>query len=155
MVNGKKGGEGMSVTTINFAKGISPLSDTQSAIAHSLKQTDATSETGRIKMMNFLELMHPQATDNSVASKAAPIKTLFDHGHSNRNKMVIYDDDPRVEAVMKAALDRHNGKLRDHEEFLKKTEEKQQQQNEIASRHSNMKKHEIEKHREEMRQVLE
>jgi hypothetical protein len=28
------------------------------------------------------------------------VKSLFDHGFDVRNKLVIYDDDPRIEAVM-------------------------------------------------------
>lgn len=106
-------------------------------------------------MMNFLELMQPQTDIITPQGSKAPIKTLFDHGYNIRNKMVIYDDDPRVEAVMKAALDRHQGRLKDHEEFLKKTEEKQQYLNDVASRHSELKKHQHEKHREEMRQMLD
>jgi hypothetical protein len=34
--------------------------------------------------------------------------------------MVIYDDDPRIEAVMKAALDRHQQKVKGEETFLKR-----------------------------------
>jgi hypothetical protein len=125
---------GMSQTANHFHKsvinGISPLSETLSGTTASLRQTDVSSETGRIKMMNFLELLHPTAADIPTPNGTkAPIKTLFDHGHNIRNKMVIYDDDPRVEIVMKAALDRHHGKLKDHEEFLKKTEDIQQELN--------------------------
>jgi hypothetical protein len=32
----------------------------------------------------------------SDGGKKMTVKTLFDHGHDNRNKMVIYDDDPRI-----------------------------------------------------------
>lgn len=58
--------------------------------------------------------------DYAAASPLVPIngaakvtvKTMFDHGHTKRNKMVIYDDDPRIEAVMKAALDRHHDTIK-------------------------------------------
>jgi len=49
----------------------------------------------------------------------APVKTLFDHGHNKRNRLVIYDDDPRKEVVMKAALDRHQDSLKNHDQFIK------------------------------------
>ena len=62
---------------------------------------------GRIKMMNFLEMM--QGPNREGGSPKGPVKTMFDHGnHDRRNKMVIYDDEPRIEAVMKAALNRQN-----------------------------------------------
>jgi hypothetical protein len=66
-------------------------------------------------MMNFLETMQVKSDDNTPLTVKAgpPLKTLYDHGqHNKRNKMVIYDDDPRIEAVMKAALDRHDKKLK-------------------------------------------
>jgi muramoyltetrapeptide carboxypeptidase LdcA involved in peptidoglycan recycling len=66
---------------------------------------NATVGDGRINMSTFLENMHPDK--NNLIDTKAPVKTLFDHGHTQRNKMVIYDDDPRIEAVMKQALDRH------------------------------------------------
>jgi hypothetical protein len=119
-----------------------------------VRQPDAASEKGRIKMMSFLETMQAPAGGKPISGNTlpkAPLKTLYDHGHHVRNKMVIYDDDPRIEAVMKQALERHDKKLRDHEEFIKKTREKQLEINETASRHSELKKHEVEKHREEMR----
>jgi hypothetical protein len=108
-------------------------------------------------MMNFLESMQAPAADATPVSSTVkvPLKTLYDHGHNVRNKMVIYDDDPRIEAVMKQALDRHGNQLKEHEDFIKKTREKQLEINETASRHSELKKHEVEKHRDEMRQVLE
>lgn len=82
-------------------------------------------------MMNFLESMSPPPAFGDAtpltgrATLKAPLKTLYDHGHNIRNKMVIYDDDPRIEAVMKAALDRHDKKVKEHEEFIVKTKEKQ------------------------------
>ena len=108
-------------------------------------------------MMNFLETMQSpkvlgETTPLSGATK--PLKTLYDHGHDVRNKMVIYDDDPRIEAVMKAALVRHEKKLKEHDDFITKTKEKQVELNEVASRHSELKKHEIEKHRDEVKQEL-
>lgn len=54
------------------------------------------------------------------------VKTLFDHGTNNRNRMLIYDDDPRIEAVMQQAQSRHEQSLKSHEEFLKQTHMKQQ-----------------------------
>jgi hypothetical protein len=118
-------------TSANFNKNpfhISPLSigDAMS-ISNSMRQ-DAGSEHGRIKMSNFLEMMQAPNPDALAATglntTKAPVKTLFDHGHNKRNKMVIYDDDPRIEAVMKAALDRHQMSLKDHEEFIKKTKDR-------------------------------
>jgi len=71
-------------------------------------------DRGRIIMSNF---MQQQQDNSSIASplggggfsseKKQHVKTLFDHGHNKRNRLVIYDDDPRIEAVMKAALDSH------------------------------------------------
>jgi hypothetical protein len=58
-------------------------------------------------------------------SNKMTVKTLFDHGSNNRNRMVIYDDDPRIEAVMKQAKSRHEQSLKSHEDFLKQTHIKQ------------------------------
>lgn len=59
--------------------------------------------------------MHNYKEISAAAGGASPpgshkkvtVKTLFDHGFDVRNKLVIYDDDPRIEAVMAQALDRH------------------------------------------------
>lgn len=83
------------------------------------------------------------------------VKTLFDHGHTNRNKLVIYDDEPVIEAVMKQAQDRHKGNLKEHEEFLKYTHKKQQEIIEVASRHSDLRKNGLNQQKEEMKVVLE
>ena len=57
------------------------------------------------------------------------VKTMFDHGqHPNHvNRMVIPDNDPRVGAVMKAALSRHQESLKAHEDFIKKTHDLQKE----------------------------
>jgi len=122
-----------------------------------LSTTRQSEKKGRIQMMNFLETMQVKSGDNTPSVKAGPpLKTLYDHGqHNHRNKMVIYDDDPRIEAVMKAALDRHDKKLKEHEDFILKTKERQVELNEVASRHSELKKHEVEKHRDHVRKELE
>lgn len=74
---------------------------------------------GRIKMMNFLEMMQGPTIEAGIPVTKSPVKTMFDHGlHNKRNKMIIYDDEPRIEAVMKAALDRHENKMKDHEDFI-------------------------------------
>jgi hypothetical protein len=79
-------------------------------------------ERGRIIMSNFMQQQQDNTSVNSPlgGSEKKHVKTLFDHGHNKRNKMVIYDDDPRIEAVMKAALDRHQQKVKGEETFLKR-----------------------------------
>jgi len=131
------------------------------AASNSSKHIDGDSEKGRIKMMNFLETMQPPPVFGDAtpltgrATLKAPLRTLYDHGHNNRNKMVIYDDEPRIEAVMKAALDRHDKKVKEHEQFIVKTKEKQLELNDVASRHSELKKHEVENHRDQVNYELQ
>ncbi len=60
-----------------------------------------------------------QKDPNAPNSNKITVKTLFDHGHNERNKLLIYDDDPRIAAVMEQAQYRHDQSLKDHEEFLK------------------------------------
>jgi hypothetical protein len=64
--------------------------------------------------------MHPESTPalSQRNNKVTTVKTLFDHGHHKRSTMVIYDDDPRIEKVMKDALHRHQDKLKNQEDFL-------------------------------------
>jgi hypothetical protein len=52
------------------------------------------------------------------------VKTLFDHGSYNRNKLVIYDDDPRIEAVMANAHARHEAKVHEYGVELKQAQER-------------------------------
>ena len=72
-------------------------------------------------MFNFPSLQQDTTAAPPGSTRKVTVKTLFDHGHTNRNRLVIYDDDPRIEVVMKAALDRHQDSLKVHEDFLKKT----------------------------------
>lgn len=62
-----------------------------------------------------------QKDPSAPNSNKITVKTLFDHGHNDRNKLLIYDDDPRIAAVMEQAQYRHDQSLKDHEEFLKQT----------------------------------
>jgi hypothetical protein len=55
-------------------------------------------DTGKIKMLNCVH-KDPSATNTNKIT----VKTLFDHGHNERNKLLIYDDDPRITAVMEQA----------------------------------------------------
>ena len=104
-------------TTTNFnatRSTVSPLTDHLSATltARNPGLLDDTSVpsgdvSGRnIKMLNYLQKDSAQAAPGS--QKKVTVKTLFDHGFDVRNKLVIYDDDPRVEAVMAQALERHH-----------------------------------------------
>lgn len=86
-------------------------------------------------MLSFLEHLSPSAannasTQNDTDSKA-PLRTFFDHGHTQRNKMIIYDDDPRIQAVMKAAHDRHKDNMQDYESYIKHAEDKHRELNEV------------------------
>ena len=96
------GSSQFSQTGSHFHK-ISPLNDNLTATIPLF--SNEKHEDGRINMQTFLETMQPDK--NALIESKAPVKTFFDHGYNKRNKMVIYDDDPRIEAVMKQALDRH------------------------------------------------
>lgn len=62
-------------------------------------------------MTNFKEAPKDQKTNLGGSTTQVTVKTLFDHGSHNRNKLVIYDDDPRIEAVMAQAHVRHEAKI--------------------------------------------
>ena len=94
-------------TTFNATRStVSPLTDQLSATMTARNpgllddiNVPSGDVTGRgIKMFNFQKDSSPAA--GSGTHKKTTVKTLFDHGFDVRNKMVIYDDDPRIEAVM-------------------------------------------------------
>ena len=93
----------------------------------------------------------PSATNTNKIT----VKTLFDHGHNERNKLLIYDDDPRITAVMEQAQQRHDQSLKNHEEFLKQTHQKLQEQNSQLQRTSDLKKQSLYKQKHEMRGILD
>jgi hypothetical protein len=95
-------------------------------------------------------------TSSTFSGSKVTVKTMMDHGgHPKRNNMVIYDDDPRIEAVMKAALDRHQDTLKEQEDFLARTHHRQQQLDSEKFRTSELKKKELQHHVEAMRLTLE
>jgi beta-xylosidase len=69
--------------------------------------------------------------------------------------MIIYDDDPRIQAVMKAALDRHKDNMQDYEQYVKKAEDKHREINNIKDQEYRKRRQTIERQREEMRAMLE
>ena len=135
------GSSQFSQTGTHFHK-ISPLND----------NLNATVSDGRINMSTFLENMQPDK--NNLIDTKAPVKTLFDHGHTKRNKLVIYDDDPRIEAVMKQALDRHKDQVRDHEEYVKRADQTLKALTEDKIRSSDLRKREIKKENLVVQQAL-
>ena len=108
-------------------------------------------DAGKIKMLNCIQ-KDPNA---APGTNKITVKTLFDHGNNNRNKLLIYDDDPRIAAVMEQAHSRHEQSLKSHEEFLKKTHQKLQEQNNEHMRTSELKKMLLEKQKHEMRATLD
>ena len=126
---------------------ISPLNDNLSATL-SLRGSDG----GRMKMVNFLEHMQPDK--NQMIESKAPVKTLFDHGHNKRNKLVIYDDEPKIEAVMQQALDRHHAQVKDHENYVTKANTLQHEINMDKVRHSDLKKQSLKQQQDEMKAIL-
>ena len=113
---------GMNTTNFNQSESssvFSPLTDhLTGALSHRASE-DASkfAEAGRIKMLNCVQ-KDPNA---APGTNKITVKTLFDHGHTNRNKLLIYDDDPRITAVMEQAHGRHEQSLKSHENFLKMT----------------------------------
>jgi len=67
------------------------------ALSHRATQEAAKiAEMGKIKMINCIQ-KDPNAPPGT---NKMTVKTMFDHGHNNRNKLLIYDDDPRIAVVM-------------------------------------------------------
>lgn len=93
-------------TSSNFSatrSTLSPLTDALS-VTMSARNPGLLEEGGRgIKMTSFKD--SPGAGPQT--QKKMTVKSLFDHGFDVRNKLVIYDDDPRIEAVKQQALARH------------------------------------------------
>ena len=83
------------------------------------------------------------------------VKTLFDHGFDVRNKLVIYDDDPRIEAVMAQALTRHQKQIKEEAEFLKEANSHVLNAKTELERASELKKKQKEKQQSEMRKILD
>ena len=105
-------------------------------------------------MYNFQKDSSPNAAAGGTHKKTT-VKTLFDHGFDVRNKMVIYDDDPRIEAVMAQALDRHQKQVLDEAEFLKEANSHVLNAKTDLERASELKKKQKEKQQSEMRKILD
>lgn len=131
----------------------SPLTDhLGGALSHRATQEAAKiAEMGKIKMINCIQ-KDPNAPPGT---NKMTVKTMFDHGHNNRNKLLIYDDDPRIAVVMEQAHSRHEQSLKSHEDFLIKTHQKLQEQNHEYMRSSELKKQAIEKQKVEMVATLD
>lgn len=141
---------------------VSPLTDQLSATltARNPGLLDDTSipagdVTGRgIKMINCIQRESPVGAAPG-SQKKVTVKTLFDHGFDVRNKLVIYDDDPRIEAVMAQALDRHQKQVKEEAEFLKEANSHILNAKADLERASELKKKQKEKHQSEMRKILD
>ena len=94
------------------------------------------------------------AAANST-SKKMTVKTLFDHGFDVRNKLVIYEDDPRIEAVMAQALDRHERQVREEAEFLREANSHVLSAKAELERASELKRKQKERQQSEMRKILD
>ena len=110
--------------------------------------------TGRgIKMLNCIQKDYSPAAPGT--EKKMTVKTLFDHGFDVRNKLVIYDDDPRIEAVMAQALTRHQNQIKEEAEFLKEANSHVLNAKTELERASELKKKQKEKQQSEMRKILD
>ena len=152
-------------TSSNFSatrSTVSPLTDQLSATltARNPGLLDDTSVpagdvTGRgIKMLNCIQKDYSSAAAPGTERKMT-VKTLFDHGFDVRNKLVIYDDDPRIEAVMAQALTRHQKQIIEEAEFLKEANSHVLNAKTELERASELKKRQKEKQQSEMRKILD
>ena len=98
------------MTTNNFSNSetsstFSPLTDNLSGALSQRIPIEAAKfvDTGKIKMLNCVQKDHNATNSNKIT-----VKTLFDHGSNDRNKLLIYDDDPRIAVVMEQAQYRHD-----------------------------------------------
>jgi hypothetical protein len=152
-------------TTFNATRStVSPLTDQLSATMTARNpgllddiNVPSGDVTGRgIKMINFQKDSSPHAAAaGGGTQKKTTVKTLFDHGFDVRNKLVIYDDDPRIEAVMAQALDRHQKQVLDEAEFLKEANSHVMNAKTDLERASELKKKQKEKQQSEMRKILD
>ena len=115
--------------------------------------------TGRsIKMLNCIQKDYSAskaAGSPSGTDKKMTVKTLFDHGFDVRNKLVIYDDDPRIEAVRAQALNRHQKQVKEEAEFLKEANSHVLNAKAELQRASELKKKQKERQQSEMRKILD
>jgi hypothetical protein len=84
------------------------------------------------------------------------VKSLFDHStiQQERNKLVIYDDDPGKQAAMKDAKTRYEEYLKWKEDLTKNEERKIKEYNNLIQRNYELKVLDSHRKKEEMRFIL-